>query len=264
MVLPAGTTLPPAPYLIGLLVAILGTAGVLIRAAPEIREGTVLALSTWMVAGGTWYVVYERGLAPPWIDPLLSSPSVYGLAFVGAGLTWYVALRTGGDHATALAVTGVLGAVVAGTATLIAAETLAPLQPLAATIGSVVLAAVLWWLLRAWEPRVEVLGWAGVLTVFAHALDSLTTVLGVLHLGFVERTPLSRLLLELGAGVPLPVLGAGWLFVVVKLTLGVGVAWLLAPMVREDPTQGFLLLIVVIAVGLGPGVHNVLLFTVAG
>lgn len=264
MVLPAGTTLPPVPYLVVLLGAVLGTAAVLLRAEPPIRERTVLALSVWMVAGATWYVVHERSLAPGWIDPLLSSPSVYGLAFVGAGVTWYLALRADVDPVAPLTMTGLLGAILPTAATVIAAESLAPVYPLGATVGAVVVAAVLWWLLRAWEPRVEVLGWTGLLTVFAHALDAFTTVLGVVHLGFVERTPLSRLLLELGAGMSVPVLGAGWLFVVVKLVLGVGVAWLLAPMVREDPTQGFLLLIVVIAVGLGPGVHNVLLFTVAG
>lgn len=264
MALPAGTTLPPFPYLVALLAAVIGTAAVLIRADPQIRERTVLGLSTWMVAGGTWYVVYERGLAPPSIDPLLSSPSVYGVAFVAAGVTWYLALRGDVDPPGLLAVTGLLATLIPTGATVITAESLAPAMPLAAAVGAAVVAAVLWWLLRAWEPRVEGLGWAGVLTVFAHALDALTTVLGVVHLGFVERTPLSRLLLELGGGIPLPVLGAGWLFVVVKLALGVAVAWLLAPMVREEPTQAFLLLIVVIAVGLGPGVHNVLLFTVAG
>lgn len=264
MVLPAGTTLPPAIYLVGLLAAILGTAALLIRAKPSIQEETVLASSTWMVAGGTWYVVYERGLAPPSIEPLLSSPSVYGVAFVGAGVTWYLSLRAEVDPVGPLAITGLVGAALAAAGTLIAATSLTPVLPFAATVGAVVLAAILWWLLRAWEPRVEVLGWAGVLTVFGHALDALTTVLGVIHLDFVERTPLSRLLLEFGGVISLPVLGAGWLFVLVKLVLGVGIAWLLAPMVRDEPTQGFLLLILVIAVGLGPGVHNVLLFTVAG
>lgn len=263
MVLPAGTTLPPVPHLIALLVAVIGTAAMLLRSKPPIRERTVLALSTWMVAGGTWYVVYERDLAPHAIEPLVSSPAVYGVAFVGAGLTWSLALFADVDPVWPLAITGLVGSLLGTATTILAARSLAPVKPLITAFAAVVVAATLWWLLRAWEPRVEVLGWAGVLTVFAHGLDAFTTVLGVVHLGFLERTPLSRLLLEFGGQIALPILGAGWLFVVVKLLLGVGVAWLLAPMVREEPTRGYILLILVIAVGLGPGVHNLLLFTVA-
>jgi uncharacterized membrane protein len=58
-------------------------------------------------------------------------------------------------------------------------------------------------------------------------------------------------------------LGVGWLFVLVKLLVAAGIVVLLADLVREDPVEGRLLLGFVAAVGLGPGVHNVLLFVVA-
>lgn len=264
MVLPAGTTLPPLPYLGLVAVAVAGTSVLLVRANPQVTEEIVLAASTWMGAGAALYVVYELGLVPPVVEPLLSSPSVYLVAFVGASLVWVTALRVGTDPVGPLAISGLIVAIPPLLGILYTAATLAPVLPLVATFVAAVVSGALWWLLRAWEPQVEVLGWAGTLTIFAHALDALTTVVGVVHLDFVERTPLSRFLLEFAAGAPLPLLGAGWLFVLIKLLLGTGVAWLLAPTVRDNPRQGFLLLIVVIAVGLGPGVHNVLLFTVLG
>jgi uncharacterized membrane protein len=264
MVLPAGTTLPPLPY-IGLLVVSVGGAGILLhRTNPRVTEEIVLGTSPWMLAGAALYVVYELGLAPPGIEPLFSSPAVYLVAFVGASLVWVAALDVGADPVGWLALSGLLVAMPAIVAVILSARSLAPVLPAIAAVAAAVLSGAIWWLLRAWEPQVEVLGWAGVLTVFAHALDGLTTVVGVVHLDFIERTPLSRFLLEFAAGAPVPLLGAGWLFVVVKLLLGTGVAWLLAPTVRDHPRQGFLLLIVVIAVGFGPGVHNVLLFTALG
>jgi len=59
-------------------------------------------------------------------------------------------------------------------------------------------------------------------------------------------------------------LGSGWLFVVVKLAVAGGVVVLFADYIDEVPTEGLLLLGFIAAVGLGPGVHNLLLFAVTG
>jgi len=67
--------------------------------------------------------------------------------------------------------------------------------------------------------------------------------------------------MEFAAHLPTePYLGVGWLFVLVKVALVAVVVVLLADYVREVPGEGYLLLGLVAAVGLGPGVHNVLLF----
>jgi uncharacterized membrane protein len=264
MVLPAGSEIPPLLHLVVLLVATVAAAWVLRSTDPEVTEETVLGLAPWMIAGAAAYVTYELELVPTAVAPFAASPAVYLSMFVGAAVVWVLAISRGRDPAPWLAISGVTVAIPPVGAALLEADRLEPFAPLGAALVAAGVAGLLWWVLRAWEPRVEILGWAGVLTVFAHALDALTTVVGVVHLGFGERTPLSRLLIEAAAGMPLPVLGAGWLFVLVKLLLGTGVAWLLAPSVRERPREGFLLLTLVIGVGLGPGAHNVLLFTVAG
>ena len=54
------------------------------------------------------------------------------------------------------------------------------------------------------------------------------------------------------------------MFVTVKIALAVFVTWLLADTVRERPREGYLFCALVAAVGLGPGAHNLILFTVAG
>lgn len=262
MVLPAGTEVPPVPHLVVLLLATVGAVVALVRVDPEVREETVLGLAPWMVAGAAIYVTYELDLVPDPLAPFAASPAVYVSMFVAAAIVWAAAAVTDHDPPAWLAASGAVAALPPIAVTGLEATTLDPVGPLLATLVAGVVAGLLWWVLRAWEPRVEVLGWAGVLTIFAHALDALSTVVGIEHLGFAERTPLSRLLLEAAAGMPVPLLGAGWVFVLVKLVLGVGVAWLLAPSVRDRPREGFLLLTLVIAVGLGPGVHNVLLFTV--
>ncbi|WP_020222266.1 DUF63 family protein, partial [Halarchaeum acidiphilum] len=104
----------------------------------------------------------------------------------------------------------------------------------------------------------------GALVIFGHALDAATTAVGVDALGFGEQTPLSRVIMQFAGSLPTaPVLGVGWLFIAVKLVLAVGIVLLLADYVREAPTEGYLLLAFIAAVGLGPGAHNLLLFTVA-
>jgi uncharacterized membrane protein len=147
-------------------------------------------------------------------------------------------------------------AVVAG------ADTLRLGTALGILVGSAVAAAGTWLFLRRFAPGVATTGRLGALAVGAHALDGVSTAVGIDLLGFSERTPLSRLVIEFGASLPTPV-GGGWLFVLVKLVVAAVVVVALTETVREAPTQGRLLLGFVAAVGLGPGAHNVLLFTVA-
>jgi uncharacterized membrane protein len=130
--------------------------------------------------------------------------------------------------------------------------------------GTGVAAAGTWLLLRRLSPAVTVTGRLGILAVGAHALDGVSTAVGIDLLGFGERTPLSRLVIEFGASLPTaPAIGGAWLFVLVKLVVASVVVVALTETVREEPTTGRLLLGFVAAVGLGPGAHNVLLFTVA-
>ncbi|GGL26965.1 hypothetical protein GCM10009037_08270 [Halarchaeum grantii] len=267
MVLPSGFTVPPLLYLLGLLAATLLVGGALVRERPAVTSRTVLAFAPWMALGSTLYVCYQLGVVPAIVAPLVSAPAVYLTTFACMGAVWLAARRTAAPRRV-LAGVGLLGislpvavAVRYGTTH----GTLTPAWPLAGLLVALLLTGVCWAGLR--RLRVEdarVVEGAGALAVLGHALDGVTTAVGVDLLGFGEQTPLSRLVMEFAGTLPTAsVLGVGWLFVLVKLAVAVGVVLLLADYVRDAPAQGYLLLAFVAAVGLGPGAHNLLLFTVA-
>lgn len=262
MVLPAGTTIPPLPYLLALIGSLVVVGALLVRRDPPVTDVTVLALGPWMVAGAAAYVTYQLDIVPDPLAPFASSPAVYGTAAVIAGAVWLLADEYTAVPVRILGFVGALAALPPTAAALFAAPRLTPVIPLISLGASAVLTLAYMVIADAYLRPLATTGYAGVLVVFGQTLDGLTTTLGVAHLGFGEQTPLSRLLIEATAGIPAPFLGAGWLFLLVKLALGVGVVWLLAPTVERQPRQGHLLLAVVAAVGLGPGAHNLLLFTV--
>jgi len=271
-VLPSGFALPALPYLVGLLVA-LGTAvGLLYRRRPPVTEATVAALAPWMAAGGTLYALFQAGAVPAAIAPLFGSPAVYVTVGALAGLVWAAVSERSGETwapssaAGVLATTGAVLLLVALVAVVVAVptpDTTAVGRSAAIIAGSLIAAAGVWaGLVRLGTGRAT--GTVGALAVFGHALDGVSTAVGYDLLGFGEQTPLSRLVIEFGAGLPAPaVLGDAWLFVVVKLLLVAVVVALFDDYVREDPTEGYPLLGLIAAVGLGPGVHNVVLFAVA-
>ncbi|WP_338740050.1 DUF63 family protein [Haloplanus salilacus] len=268
-ILPAGFALPPLPYLLALLVGLAAVGWLLVRRRPAVTERTVLALVPWIGLGSALHVLYVVEALPAAVRPLAGTPSVYLTVATVAGATW-LAVDRGEAARTArrLGIVGGLAVLPAVAATLAVGADRGSLA-LAPVLGILVVAAVVtaatWVLVRRARPGVSVTGRVGLLAIAAHALDGVSTAVGVDLLGFGERTPLSRLVIEFAAGLPTaPLVGSGWLFVLVKLAVAGAVVVALAETVREAPTEGRLLLGFVAAVGLGPGVHNLLLFAVVG
>lgn len=268
MVLPEGFVLPALPYLVGLVVAVALVAGALYRASPYVSDRTVLALAPWVVVGSTLHVLFVLGWVPSAVAPLLGTPAVYLTTFVVAGGVWLAALRADADPVGPLvAVGGVLAVAAVGYALVRgSSDGLRLFWPAVGLVVAVLLAGALWAATRWSYPSVTAeTGAAGALVLVGHALDAVSTAVGVDVLGFGERTPLSRAVLELAASLPTPeAVGTGWLFVLVKLAVAELVVVLFADFVREDPSEGYLALGAVAAVGLGPGVHNLVLFVITG
>ncbi|WP_435099970.1 DUF63 family protein [Halarchaeum sp. P4] len=266
MVLPSGFVVPPLPYLLALLAATLLVGAALVREHPAVTSRTVLALAPWMALGSTLYVCHQLGVVPASVAPFVSAPAVYLSTFVVAAAVWLAARRTAAPRRVLAGVGLLLVSAPVAVAVNYGTShgTLTPAWPLAGLLLALLVTGVCWAGLRRY--RVEdarVVEGAGALVVFGHALDGITTAVGVDVLGFGEQTPLSRLIMEFAGSLPTAsVLGVGWLFVLVKLAVAVGVVLLLADYVREAPAEGYLLLAFVAAVGLGPGAHNLLLFTV--
>lgn len=268
MVLPAGTTIPPLPYLLGVLGGAIAVALALRERDVTVDTRTVLAFAPWMVAGSALYVLYQVGGVPAVLRPLFGSPTVYATTAVLAGATWTVAARFEATERLLAGIGVVVAAVPVGLATgrAVAAGTFSPGWSLLGLGIAAVVAGALWWGVGQFQPEIRAsLGAAGALAVFAHVLDGVSTSIGVDVLQFGEKTPLSAFILEVGAALPTaPYLGSGWVFVVVKAGVALGLLWLIAGTVEEDPRFGNGLLLLVTAVGLGPAVHNLLLFAVAG
>lgn len=266
--LPEGFALPPLPYLLALGVALAAVAGGFRRRRPAVEADHVLALVPWMVGGAAAHVLFVVDAAPAAVSPLLGTPAVYLSTAALAGAAWLAVDASDRPVPPVLAGAGAVAALLVALVVLLVGATRGSLSPVAPALGflaAVALGAGGWLVLRRTAPAVAVTEPVGPVALFGHALDGVSTALGVDLLGFGERSPLSRLVIEFAAGLPTaPVAGAGWLFVLVKLVLAAGLVVLFVDYVREDPVEGNLLLGLVAAVGLGPGTHNLLLFAVAG
>lgn len=277
--LPDGTALPPVPYLATVLLAAVAVAVVLRRRALPVTGRHVLALAPWMMLGSAAHVLYVVDALPSVLAPFAGSPTVYLAVGLLAGAAWLAADafvgRTAGDRELMGAAADRVPLVLAVVGTLF----LIPIVAVAVADGisgpgvfwsTIALALAVpttvgvWIALTRLRPEVAVTGGVGVLAVFGHALDGISTAIGVTQLGFGERTPLSRLILELGGVPPIPLLGEGWVFLLVKLAVASVVVWVFTEYVRETPAEGYLLLGFIAAVGLGPAAHNLLLFSVTG
>jgi uncharacterized membrane protein len=269
MVLPEGFALPPLPYLLPLLVAVGLVAGALYRTDPHISDRTIVALAPWILVGSALHALYVVEWVPEAVAPLVGTPAVYLTTFVVAGTVWLAALRTDRNPEQSLVATGTLVAfAVVGYALALGGANggLRLLWPLIGLLVATLLAVALWAATRWTYPGVTAAtGAVGGLALFGHALDAVSTAVGVDLLGFGERTPVSRAVLDVAASLPTAeAIGVGWLFVLVKLAIAEAVVILFAEFVREDPTEGYLLLGLVAAVGLGPGAHNLILFVITG
>ncbi|WP_101294394.1 DUF63 family protein [Halegenticoccus soli] len=265
--LPEGFALPPAPYLLGLLVGLGAVGWAFARRRPPVTDRHVVALAPWMCTGACLHVLYVLDALPPAVRPLAGTPAVYLTVALVAGAIWIGADEGTGRAPRALAVTGAFALLAAlGLALAVgsARGTLHPRWPALGLVASAVVAAAAWVGLARLRPQAAITGGAGALAMFGHVLDGVSTALGVDVLGFGERTPLSRVIIEFGDALPTAELvGAGWLFVLVKLAVASVVVALMADYVREEPTEGYLLLALIAAVGLGPGTHNLVLFSIA-
>jgi uncharacterized membrane protein len=261
-----GSVIPPLPYLLVLVALAVAVGAVLAWRRPTVDDRVVLALVPWMLVGAGLRTLPQIGAAPSVLSPLFGVTSVYLTTFAVAGGLWALLDYAVGDCGVpVLAGTGAVAFVAVVAAAVAGGSSFRPAWSVAGLLLSAVVAGVVWWALRRFDPEMDrELFSVGPLVIFAHTLDGVSTAIGVDVLRFGERTPTSRLILELSANLPgADVLGVGWPFVVLKVGLAAVVLHLLAEFVHESPSQGYLLLGAVAAVGLGPGVHNLLLYAVA-
>lgn len=264
-------TIPSLVYVVPLLIAFLGVAALLWAIQPPTTDWTVVSFAPWMAIGSVLFLLDGLGAYPAIVAPLFGPVTVYVTTAVFAGFVWILmtfiaGIRKGFDIYYGVGVFGggvalmlVVFLFLAG----INAETFNPLFPVFGTIVAALVTALAWVALSlTYTDVARYTGRTGAFVVFAHSLDAVSTAFGYDLLGAGERTPLSRLILEFSASLPTAeYVGAGWLFVLVKVVLALVIVAAFREYLEESPRRARLVLALVAAVGFGPGVYNLLQFT---
>ena len=263
MVLPAGTQLPGVGLALVLGVAAVAVGVAARRVRPRVDAAVVQAMVPWMVLGAVIHVAWVTDTLPPQVAAVGAVPAVYVAVAIAAAGTLTVATRSGAPAVVTAAVgVGAAAAVLGWWLTRVPLAGAARVGLLAVTVAVALVATVgiLVGMRRIWGP-LQMRPQVATVVVGSHLLDAASTAVGVDLLGYTERTPLSRLLLEAAAALPTAeTLGVTWLFVLVKVALVVVIVRVFDAGIAEAPTQTRLLLVVIAAVGLGPGAHNLVLY----
>lgn len=256
--LPTATATAGVQLLAVGLVAVFGVAA-LSRVRPAVSRTSLAALVPWVVTGATVYAgAQSAGLgslvfSPPWVYVAVGGISA---------LVWAVATVIGRES-TVLGGVGVAGAFVSGAVFESVTGPVRLQWPLLSLAAATILTVAVWTAFVRGVPELEQVGWLGPFALFGQTFDGVTTLVGVDVLGFPERVTLSRWVLELAAGLPTAdVFGVGWLFLAVKIAI-VSVVLRLAGAWEDDERSRNVFLWIVGVVGLGPAVHNFVLYSLS-
>lgn len=286
---PGYTLVSEIGYAVTLLLALLGLVFLLKRLDVGENREFFYALFPFMFFGGALRVVedandavptgIEAAISYPW-NTLIISPIIYFTVFF---LT-LVALVT----AVWLERTGVVSQYeypLAGIGTALLLASLTYLGYLAATtdhvyfhpqilvvvlLGATLITALVWMGVKRYLPSLLAgTGFVGAVIVWGHAIDGVANVVGIdwavalgLPYNLVPKHPVNRALIGVGEQFPAVItdlIGTAWPFLVVKIIAALAVVWVFDEEIfEESPRYAILLLVAILAVGLGPGTRDML------
>jgi len=274
----ADFVIPPLVHSAGLLVGSGLVIALLLAAKPPMNQKTVLAFAPWVITGAVLHVfyqlnvLYKQQVFPEPVEPIFSAPAVYLTIFTIMGAVWAVStmfMTTPDADTVASYLAGMgVGTMLPLTGLLLLRGTdpaIQPIEPVWPVVGLLVsigitFAAILF--LGLWRTSVFAkIRFVGPLIIFAHVFDGVTTAIGVDILGAGERSAVPQMILDASAQLPTAeLLGTGWLFVLLKLVIAFAIVVGFADYVRDSPVESNLVMGLIVAVGLGPGTYNFLLF----
>jgi uncharacterized membrane protein len=288
---PGYTLVSEVGYAVTLIFALVGVLYLVRNLGVGTDRGLFFALVPFMLFGGALRVVEDAndaataaGVAPtvpwPW-SSLIISPVIYLTVFLAVlvALVVTVELTRQGtladyDRPMAAIGVGVLGLTVAylfGLALTTEYVVFNPLFLLATLLGAAVIAGLVWLGLERFAPSVNAgTGYIGLVVVWGHAVDGVanylaadwTDALGV-AVEYGAKHPVNRFLNDfVGSFAPASiteVLGVAWGFLLVKIVASVAVVYVFDERIfEESPRYALLLLVAIVAVGLGPGTRDML------
>ncbi len=288
---PGYTTVSTVSYVVILLAMLIGVVFLLRR----LEIGTDLrffyALFPFMLLGGALRTVEDAGIAAlrAETEPLISypasalliSPFIYFTMFaftLGCVLAAYALADRGlvDEYARPLFAMGAAGlaATFAYLSYLSVATDYVDFYPIILVLTLLIATAstaVTWALATRYEPTVrEGTGFAGFVIIWGHAVDGVANVIGLNWMpeltgtsNLVPKHVVNELIVNwTGRLFPesiVSITGDAWPFLLVKLAAATFVVWVFnGEMFEESPRYTLLLLITVLAVGLGPGTRDML------
>ncbi|UPW00617.1 DUF63 family protein [Halorussus gelatinilyticus] len=285
---PGYTLVSEVGYALTMLLALLGIVFMLRRLEVGRDRGLFYALFPYMLFGGALRVIEDAfdaldpaqaAISFPW-NTLIISPVIYFTMFAVtlAALLASVWLRNSGAtegyrYTLAGIGTALLSASV-GYLGFLAVTTdyvdFFPQITVVVLVGATLVTWLTWEGLTRYAPEVnEGTGKMGIVVIWAHAVDGVANVVGIdwarelgLPADLVPKHPVNRFLIGVGEQFPEPVvelIGTAWPFLLVKIVAAVFVVWVFDEGIfEESPRYAILLLVAIVAVGLGPGTRDML------
>jgi uncharacterized membrane protein len=286
---PGYTLVSEVGYMITLLVMLSGVVFLLRRLDIGTGRRFFYALFPFMLFGGALRVVEDANDTPgaaetlisyPW-NTLVISPIIYFTVFAVTlvAVVGCVALQRRGVTETyelplfvagtaILAVTlGYLVAMAVGTEDVV----FYPQVLVVILLGATLAAGATWALIERFAPGINAgTERIGFVIIWGHAVDGVANVVGLdwmtaLGAGrnLVPKHPVNQAVVDIAAATLPPsvlaVTGDAWPFLLVKLAAATFVVWVFEESVfEESPRFTMLLLVAVLAVGLGPGTRDML------
>jgi uncharacterized membrane protein len=145
-------------------------------------------------------------------------------------------------------------------------------QMTVATLGiAALVTAVVWTLVERFAPEINRgTGLIGLVVIGGHAIDGVANMLAAdwldplnIPLDYGAKHPINRILISVTDSIQpdwlSAAIGTSWTFLAVKMVAAVAVIWVFEEEIFEDsPRYAILLLVAIVAVGLGPGTRDML------
>ncbi|MFT4883331.1 MAG: putative membrane protein [Natronomonas sp.] len=291
VVTPGYTTVSTISYAVVLIFMLVGVYLLLDRLDVEISPRFYFALFPFMLLGGALRVVEDvnatfvrEGL--PMLIPypevsLIISPFIYfvmfaitlaalvaGILLAERGVVDEYEPFLGGVGALALVTTVGFLLYVSVTSPAVGFY---PAVTLITLTGATIIAALFWWASNEYAPYInEGTGYMGILVVWGHSVDGIANVLSLdwantlgLPVTYGSKHVINAATVRITSAIQpawlSEAIGTAWPFLLIKVGAAVAVVWVFDEQIFEDsPTYAYILLIAILAVGLGPGTRDML------